>query len=192
MPLLVIVSGPPATGKTTLGRKLACALGLFMLGKDDIKEHLGDVLPARSLADSKALGAAAYELLFHLVGDALESDISVLMETPLYREFHDQQVQDLVSRARALCIHCYAPQEVAATRFRQRYDRGERHLVHFDAEQPFITGAVSDAEWDRRACPLDLSIPTLVLDTANGYLDDLDPVLRFIRSAGNEPEPACK
>lgn len=37
-PALVIISGAPATGKSTLARRLADELGLFLLAKDDISE----------------------------------------------------------------------------------------------------------------------------------------------------------
>ncbi|HEX8858768.1 MAG TPA: AAA family ATPase [Actinomycetes bacterium] len=41
---LVLVTGPPASGKTTLARPLAFSLGLPLLGKDTIKEALFDTL----------------------------------------------------------------------------------------------------------------------------------------------------
>jgi hypothetical protein len=56
--------------------------------------------------------------------------------------------------------------------------------VHFDNEQPFALFGISDEDWDRRARPLDLDIPTLVLDTTEGYVDDVAPILDFIRGKG--------
>jgi predicted kinase len=67
-PLLVIVSGAPAAGKTTLGKRLAPELGLVRLCKDELRETVGDWLPPHSHPDSKALGAAAYALCFRLAG----------------------------------------------------------------------------------------------------------------------------
>ena len=36
----IVVSGPAASGKTTLGRRLGDALGLPMIDKDDLLEAL--------------------------------------------------------------------------------------------------------------------------------------------------------
>jgi 2-phosphoglycerate kinase len=52
-PLLVIITGPPAAGKTTLGRQLAGALSLPFIHKDGIKEILFDVLGWRDRAWSR-------------------------------------------------------------------------------------------------------------------------------------------
>ena len=41
-PLLVLVSGSPGSGKTTLARRLAGDLAMPLVGKDTIKEALGN------------------------------------------------------------------------------------------------------------------------------------------------------
>lgn len=40
-----MVSGPPASGKTTLAQAIAPALGLPLIAKDTIKQALMTVLP---------------------------------------------------------------------------------------------------------------------------------------------------
>jgi predicted kinase len=127
------------------------------------------------------LGDATFHLLFHLANHAIRSGVSILIESPFYRGVHEAKLATIAARSRAVLIQCYAPQDVAARRFRARAERGERHPVHFDDEQPFAVAGISEEDWDRRARPLDLGIPTLVLDTTEGYVDDVAPILDFIR-----------
>jgi len=57
--LLVLTTGLPGAGKTTLARQVAVALELPLLSKDIVKERLSDILGVHDRAWSMKLGAAA-------------------------------------------------------------------------------------------------------------------------------------
>ena len=59
----VVVSGPPASGKSSLAPALATALDLPLLAKDVVKDALVDVLGAPDLPRSRELGRAAVHVL---------------------------------------------------------------------------------------------------------------------------------
>src|SRR5579862_8060531 len=63
-PLLIIVTGLPAAGKTTLARELARLLRAPLIGKDMIKEPLLDVLGAGDGARSRQLSTASFAVQF--------------------------------------------------------------------------------------------------------------------------------
>jgi predicted kinase len=180
----VIVSGPPASGKTTLVRRLAPALGLFVLAKDDIKETLGEKLPPKSLSDSQALGTATLHLMFHLARGLIESGVSLALEGNFYRGYAEEEIGPLMSRGRGVLVHCAAKRDVCVRRYQRRIERGDRHPVHFDREHSWYAG-LTDESWDRLYTPLDLEIPTLVVDTTHRYVDDIEPIVAFIRSAAS-------
>ena len=67
---VVLVSGPPGAGKTSVAVPLAEALGYPLLSKDTIKETLWDALrpDPGDLAASQRIGGAAMEVLWTLAG----------------------------------------------------------------------------------------------------------------------------
>ena len=65
-PVLVIISGPPATGKTSLGRRLARQFDLPFFHKDGIKETLFDALEYPDEDPARKLGYASALLLYHI------------------------------------------------------------------------------------------------------------------------------
>jgi hypothetical protein len=66
--VLVLVTGSPAAGKTTLAEPLAAELGLPPIGKNPIKEAPFDALGTGDRAWSRRSGAASYEVLYAVAG----------------------------------------------------------------------------------------------------------------------------
>ena len=123
---VVLVSGTPGSGKTSLAVPLAAELGFALLGKDRIKETLHDVLgaPAPDLAWSRRLGAAAMELLWALAADAP----AVVLEAN-FRP-HDAYQRGRISAlsARPVEVNCVCPPDLAARRYAER--AATSHPVH--------------------------------------------------------------
>src|SRR5439155_23018830 len=77
---LLIINGFPATGKTTLARDLAGALGWTLFTKDGIKERLFDVLGWGDEEWSEQLSHAVIEVLFDVAETLLRTGVSVVLE----------------------------------------------------------------------------------------------------------------
>lgn len=129
---LVLVSGPPGSGKTTLAAPLAAALGFTLLGKDRIKETLHDCLAADAadaadLAWSRRLGAASIELLWALAADAP----AVVLEANFWPDDPRNRRRVAALAAKPVEVFCRCP----AAECRRRYvERGSsRHAVHVDS-----------------------------------------------------------
>lgn len=134
IPFLVIVTGHPASGKTTLARRLAVELNLPCFTKDDIKERLFDTLGWSDRAWSSKLGNATYSLLELIVENEVRAGRSVLVEfnfdtvvsTPHYLEI--KQRYDFFP----IQIVLEADAEILLQRFIDRTESGNRHPGNAD------------------------------------------------------------
>jgi predicted kinase len=128
---LVLVSGPPAAGKTTLAVPLAVELGFALLAKDRIKETLHDALGFDAdLAWSRRLGAATMELLWALAADAP----AAVLEANFWPDDprHGERARAL--GARIVEVHCSCLIEECRRRYARRAE--SRHPVHVLDREP--------------------------------------------------------
>jgi predicted kinase len=163
-PLLVIVAGAPAAGKTTVARGIATRLRLPLIAKDTIKEALFDGLGAGDLAWSQRLGEATYLAMLALAEESVTVGASLIVEANFVRG-GDFAKRLAALPARFVQVHCSAPLEVLV----ERYGSRERHPGHVDSQR---IGALREAVETGRHDPLDLPGETIRIDTTRPV--DLD------------------
>ena len=167
-PLFVVVSGPPASGKSTLAPQLAVALSLPLVAKDTIKDALMGVLGAPDVETSRQLGRASVQ---GMLAVAAQSPIGAVLESNFYRSVAAAELADLPGPVVEVFCRCSA--DVAWERYRSR--AGTRHAGHFDHER------TRDELWnDEVAEPVAGPWPLLEVDTDAPV--DVEAVVRFVRS----------
>jgi predicted kinase len=156
---LLMILGSPASGKTTLARRLAAASALPLLCKDDVKEALFDVLGVCDRTASRRLSEASFAAQLRLARTQLESGVSCLVEGN-FRAAHAAALHDLLEATGGALgqVWCRAPAQELLRRFRERV----RHPGHLDGSTP-------DEELQRhaQASPafLDLAGPRWIFDS---------------------------
>jgi predicted kinase len=133
-PLVLIVTGPPCTGKTTLARRLAATFTLPLMAKDTIKETLFESLGTPDRAGSKRLGGACMELLYLYVESQVAARRSCIVEGNFVARFGTPAFRRVQERYPfvPIQVNCVADPAVLAARFRARALSGERHPGHQD------------------------------------------------------------
>ena len=165
----VVVSGPPASGKSTLAPVLARELGLPLVAKDTIKDALMSVLPVPDVEASRQLGRAAVAAMLAV---ATDSPIGAVIESNFYRSVAVQSIRELPGTV--VEVFCRCPKAVALERYRGR--AGSRHTGHFDGDRHV------DELWnDEVAEPVAAGWPLLEVNTAQPL--DLAAVVAFVLNA---------
>jgi predicted kinase len=175
VPLLVIVTGPPAAGKTTIARELAAQVGLPLLEKDAIKEQLYDTIGWSDREASRGIGAAAFALLFDLADRLLRAGMSFVLEANFAVEAAGEWFERLPP-CRVVQVLVTAPDDVVLERYLARASTQERHPGHADIEAlPEVEHSVATG---RHAA---LAIPGRLLELDTSTHVDVAALVELVR-----------
>lgn len=161
-PLLVLVTGPPASGKTTISNELGRLLDIPVFHKDEIKERLAGDIPGSSLDWSQRLGRAAYRQLYHIGEVLLGAGRSCMLEANFHPELSLPDLLPLAERSDLVQIICMGDPDLLMERYLSRHRFGERHQVHLDDDPGRLEKLTADFRLDHQ---LALDGLTIVCDT---------------------------
>src|SRR5512140_2410196 len=77
---LIITTGRPAAGKSTLAKWLSKELGIALVSKDNIREVLFDRLGWQDRAWARLLGQASVDLMFYFAEMQLEAGRALTLD----------------------------------------------------------------------------------------------------------------
>ena len=132
-PLLVVVTGPPASGKTSAAEALAEDLGLAILSKDTFKETLYETIGAGEEVEER-IEAAALALVFAVAGMQLDAGVSVLAESNFDSRTDTAPFRRLAAEhhVRLVQVHIGGDPDALVSKFVARACSGKRHPGHGD------------------------------------------------------------
>jgi hypothetical protein len=178
----IVVSGLPGSGKTTVGRRLAQALGLPLLDKDDILEALFDSLGVGDDQWRNRLSRAADEVLRRLAEQTAGAVLTSFWRHPQVTGDSGTPTGWLSSLSGKIVeVYCVCSPEIAAERFSAR----KRHEGHLDRNKRSDDLLTDFVELAARG-PLGLG-PLVSVDTSHAI--DFDDLLHQLKDPLSSRKP---
>ena len=185
-PVLIVVSGAPASGKTCLAKRLSVSLRIPVIHKDELKETLFDTLGTGDLEWSRKLGGANWELLFRIVDGQIAAGRSIIAEANFYPSGFER-VRELRDRysARVVVVNCTATPEVLVSRYTVRSQSGDRHAGHVvdSSEVARLDALVRSGFFE----PAGLDTEVIAVDTTDFRRVDYPAIAARVRASVLQP-----
>ena len=182
-PPLVIVSGAPASGKTTLAPLLADRLPLPLLSKDRLRQIFRDAFNADTLEENRRLLNPGFVVYYELISELLRSGVGVVAECNFHRGISEPELRPVAVLGTPVIVHCQVDRDLSVRRFIARHGLAlpdRRYAFDGDLIAELERGILQDA-WEL-AKPVEIGAPVLRVDTADGYAPGLDGIVAFIRA----------
>lgn len=185
-PFVVVISGAPGPGKTTLGWQLSRRLHVPVVSRDDIKTGMNVTHGRRG--DAAAGGAdgadgswrfahAAFATFYEITTQLVTAGVSVVIEAAFHSDHAPADLHRLAQHGSVLHVAVETPTAVALRRYRVRAERGERHPAHDDLR---FAAEMESGVKDVSVYRLDLDVPTLRVDGSDGWSPPLEEIARFV------------
>jgi predicted kinase len=170
-PILVVITGAPCTGKSSVARLLAGRLSLPLIEKDVIKEQLFDSLGAGDRDWSKRLSRASFDLMYRFAETILWAGQGCIIEGNFKPAEESPHLKRLIESTgcNVAQIVCHSPAKVVWARHAMRAKQQHRHPGHVD--QLYSAEETARKAVDGTYAPLDIGRRLIEIDTGGAAVD---------------------
>jgi dephospho-CoA kinase len=175
-PLLIVVTGRPASGKTSLAHLLAKEIKCPLLSRDEFKEGYINTMRLHHYQLNEKVNQNIYETFFQAIDLLISKNISTIVEAAFQHKLWEPKLINLLNKAEIRIIVCKIPLQLARERFYNRISyQPEREKFHGDATNKDTVLLTEKYE------TIHIAAPTLEVDTSNNYKPEIEKIIDFIK-----------
>ncbi len=178
-PTLVVVSGPPGSGKTRLAHAIAQAIPCPAICRDEIKEgmvhaHGGKFAPG----PQDPLTMRTLPVFFEPLRVLLAAGVTVVAEAAFQDKRWRPGFKPLAELAELRIVHCSVSDALARQRVARRMATERSRAAHADGQ---FLGGRERREWSTASFErISIPAPSIVVDTTDGYAPEIAEIIKFI------------
>ena len=177
-PFVIVVTGRPGSGKTTLAHTLAKHIHCPALCRDEFKEGYVHTMGGTHASLGKDLNRRLYDIFFATVDFVVAQGVSVVIEAAFQHPAWFPKLTHLAEVASVALVVCTIHPQLARARWIERV-LADSTRERFHGESAVSTTndgcGTSAGTYD----PPEVDLPMLIVDTTDGYNPTLDQIVSF-------------
>ena len=178
-PILIVVTGQPGAGKTTLAERLSREWYLPLVSRDRIKEGIVHTLNKSHEELTEDANLIATNAFFDTVGFMLDRGVSWVAEAAFQHRLWSERLPALAQKARIHMVICRLDPDMALDRFLKRgMEDPSRIRFHGDKGVRMYKQGIMPEPGTYEEPRLDA--PTYRIDTTEGYTPSLEELKKLI------------
>lgn len=141
---LIIFTGLPASGKSSIATIIAQDLSIPYYSKDDYKISLYEKYGFKSHDEKRKLGLLSEEMLMEQIRNSITLNCDIIIDNN-FKDFEEiKKMKTLNKKCKIVCINLVANPNLLAKRYNQRIESGNRHPALYTLDiYPIINGVSS-------------------------------------------------
>ncbi|HET7118841.1 MAG TPA: AAA family ATPase [Hanamia sp.] len=178
-PLLLVVTGSAASGKTTLAHILSKKINCPLISRDELKEGYINTLGVQHSQLNHSVDRNIYDTFFGTIDLLVSKEISIIAEAAFQDKLWRPKLLNLLDKAEIKIIICKTNPDLVKSRFISRFsDNPNREKFHGD--KSISLSKERFALLTEIYEPVNISMPTLCVDTTDNYKPGIEEIIIFI------------